>query len=70
MALLFLDSFPFSSEPNLKAIKELVYKRGYAKVDGQRIPITDNSIIEKKLGKQGIICTSAPRTFCHVGPIR
>ncbi|GHJ88870.1 hypothetical protein NliqN6_5272 [Naganishia liquefaciens] len=43
-------------EPNLKAIKELVYKRGYAKVDGQRIPITDNSIIEKKLGKQGIIC--------------
>jgi large subunit ribosomal protein L7e len=40
----------------LKAIKELVYKRGYAKIDGQRIPITDNTIIEKKLGKQGIIC--------------
>ncbi|KAJ9108488.1 60S ribosomal protein L7 [Naganishia adeliensis] len=43
-------------EPNLKAIKELIYKRGYAKLDGQRIPITDNSVIEKKLGKQGIIC--------------
>ncbi|KAJ9119090.1 60S ribosomal protein L7 [Naganishia vaughanmartiniae] len=43
-------------EPNLKAIKELVYKRGYAKIDGQRIPITDNTVIEKKLGKQGIIC--------------
>jgi large subunit ribosomal protein L7e len=43
-------------EPNLKAIKELIYKRGYAKIDGQRIPITDNSVIEKKLGKQGIIC--------------
>jgi len=44
-------------EPNLKAIRELVYRRGYAKVDGQRIPITDNSIIENQLGKYGIVCT-------------
>lgn len=43
-------------EPNLKAIRELVYKRGYAKVNGQRIPITDNAIIEEKLGKNGIVC--------------
>jgi large subunit ribosomal protein L7e len=43
-------------EPNLKAIRELVYKRGYAKVNGQRIPITDNSIIEEQLGKYGIVC--------------
>ncbi|EIW69925.1 hypothetical protein TREMEDRAFT_73661 [Tremella mesenterica DSM 1558] len=43
-------------EPNLKAIRELIYKRGYAKIDGQRIPITDNQIIEKQLGKHGIIC--------------
>lgn len=55
-------------EVNLKAIRELVYKRGYAKVDGQRIPITDNAIIEKQLGKYGIICKSSylwpcPRFF-------
>ncbi|XP_060077697.1 large ribosomal subunit protein uL30-like [Ylistrum balloti] len=42
--------------PNLKSVKELVYKRGYAKVDGRRIPLTDNSIIEKQLGQYGIIC--------------
>lgn len=36
--------------PNLKSIHDLVYKRGYAKVNGRRIPITDNSIIEKALG--------------------
>jgi len=42
--------------PSLKTVKELVYKRGFAKVDKQRIPITDNSIIEKALGKFGIIC--------------
>jgi large subunit ribosomal protein L7e len=42
--------------PNLKSIRDLIYKRGFAKIDGRRIPITDNSIIEKKLGKFGIIC--------------
>jgi len=42
--------------PNLKTVRELIYKRGFAKVHGNRIPITDNSIIEKELGKFGIIC--------------
>ena len=42
-------------EPNLKTIRELIYKRGYAKINRQRIPITDNSIIEEQLGKYGII---------------
>lgn len=42
--------------PNLKTVKELVYKRGYAKVQKSRIPITDNSIIEKSLGHKDIIC--------------
>ena len=39
--------------PNLKSVLELVYKRGYGKVDGWRIPLTDNAIIEEKLGKDG-----------------
>lgn len=42
--------------PNLKSIKELIYKRGYGKVDKQRIALTDNSIIEENLGKYGIVC--------------
>jgi len=42
--------------PNLKTIRELVYKRGFAKVNHQRIPITDNSIIENSLGDCNIIC--------------
>ena len=37
-------------------MRELIYKRGYAKVNGQRIPITDNQIIENSLGKENIIC--------------
>ena len=43
--------------PSRKTIKELVYKRGYGKVSNQRIPLTDNSIIEGALGDHGIVCT-------------
>ncbi|KAL8749930.1 MAG: hypothetical protein Q9199_007391 [Rusavskia elegans] len=42
--------------PNLKTVRELVYKRGYGKIDKQRIPLTDNQIIEDHLGKYGIVC--------------
>merc|ERR1719481_490073 len=42
--------------PNLKTVRELIYKRGYGKVNHQRIPLTDNAIIEKELGSQDIIC--------------
>lgn len=35
-------------------ISKLIYKRGYGKVSGSRIPLTDNSIVEQSLGKRGI----------------
>ena len=40
--------------PNLKTVRQLVYKRGYGKVNKQRIALTDNSIIEGQL--PGIAC--------------
>uniref|UniRef100_A0A5B7AWM8 Putative 60S ribosomal protein L7-2-like n=2 Tax=Davidia involucrata TaxID=16924 RepID=A0A5B7AWM8_DAVIN len=42
--------------PNLKSVRELIYKRGYGKLNKQRIALTDNLIIEQALGKYGIIC--------------
>jgi len=42
--------------PNLKSVRELIYKRGFAKVKHQRIPITSNSIIENRLKSKNIIC--------------
>ena len=42
--------------PSLKTVRELIYKRGYGKVDKQRIALTDNQIIEDNLGKFGIVC--------------
>merc|ERR1712133_74680 len=42
--------------PSLKAVRELIYKRGFVKKDGCRTPITSNDIIEENLGRFGIIC--------------
>ena len=42
--------------PNLKSVRELVYKRGFGKVDKQRVALTDNSLIEASLGQFGIVC--------------
>ncbi|KAL6334053.1 hypothetical protein AAG906_001808 [Vitis piasezkii] len=42
--------------PNLKSVRELIYKRGYGKLNKQRTALTDNSIVEQALGKFGIIC--------------
>lgn len=42
--------------PNLKTIKELIYKRGFAKLSGQRVPISANSVVETELGKFDIKC--------------
>jgi hypothetical protein len=42
--------------PSLKTVRDLIYKRGCGKVNKQRVPLTDNSIIEGVLGKFGIVC--------------
>jgi large subunit ribosomal protein L7e len=42
--------------PSLKSVRELIYKRGYGKINKQRVPLTDNAIIEEELGKYSIVC--------------
>jgi len=54
--LKIVEPFVAYGYPNLKSVRELIYKRGYGKIDKQRIPLTDNAIIEESLGKYGIIC--------------
>ncbi|RUS25063.1 hypothetical protein BC938DRAFT_472680 [Jimgerdemannia flammicorona] len=53
--LQLVEPYVAYGEPNLKSVRELIYKRGYAKVNKQRIPLSDNAIVEKALGKFGII---------------
>lgn len=57
--LVKVDPYIMYGYPNLKTVKDLVYKRGYAKVNGSRVPLTDNKIIEDGLSektKGAIIC--------------
>jgi len=54
--LLLVEPYITYGTPNLKTIRDVIYKRGFGKVDKQRIPLTDNSIISKSLGKYKIIC--------------
>merc|ERR1712193_127765 len=57
--LVKVDPYIMYGYPNLKTVRDLVYKRGYAKINGQRVPITDNTMIEEALGektKGSIIC--------------
>jgi len=54
--LKIVEPFVAYGYPNLKSVRSLVYKRGYGKVNKQRIPLSDNAIIEEQLGKFGIVC--------------
>merc|ERR1712137_611062 len=40
--------------PSLKTVRELVYKRGFGKINKQRIPLSDNEIIANNLSTYGI----------------
>ncbi|KAJ4382038.1 60S ribosomal protein L7 [Didymella sp. IMI 355093] len=54
--LKIVEPFVAYGYPNQKSVRELIYKRGYGKVDKQRLPLTDNELIEENLGKYGMIC--------------
>ncbi|KAJ0972249.1 hypothetical protein J5N97_020208 [Dioscorea zingiberensis] len=55
---LLLSAEPFITYgyPNLKSVKDLVYKKGCGRIGKQRAPLTDNNLIEQALGKHNIIC--------------
>jgi len=40
--------------PTRRVISDLIYRRGYAKVNKQRIPLTSNEIVQQSLGRLGI----------------
>ncbi|KAI9064441.1 60S ribosomal protein L7 [Trametes sanguinea] len=53
--LRLVEPYVTYGEPNLKSVRELIYKRGYGKVDKQRIPLNNNAVIEQALGKYDIL---------------
>uniref|UniRef100_A0A673X887 Ribosomal protein L7-like 1 n=1 Tax=Salmo trutta TaxID=8032 RepID=A0A673X887_SALTR len=55
---LFSGAFPYVAWgfPNLKSVRELILKRGQAKIDKRRVALTDNTFTEQHMGKYGKIC--------------
>ncbi|KZT09520.1 60S ribosomal protein L7 [Laetiporus sulphureus 93-53] len=53
--LRLVEPYVAYGEPNLKSVRELIYKRGYGKINKQRIPLTNNAVIEEALGEFGIL---------------
>lgn len=51
-----IEPFITFGYPSRTTISNLIYKRGYGKVNRMRIPLTDNSIIAGELGGSGISC--------------
>jgi large subunit ribosomal protein L7e len=44
----FVDCFRI---PSLKTVKEIIYKKGYGRIGPQKVPLTDNAVIERELGR-------------------
>ncbi|KAK9690487.1 hypothetical protein RND81_09G131300 [Saponaria officinalis] len=51
-----VEPFVTYGYPNLKNIRDLIFKKGRGKLGKETVPLTDNNIIEQALGKHGILC--------------
>jgi len=54
--LRLVEPFIAYGYPSLKTVRELIYKRGYGKQNGQRVPLSFNEVIQAGLGQFGIEC--------------
>jgi len=54
--LKLVEAYVTWGAPNLKSVRELIYKRGHLKINQQRIAITDNKMIEQRLSHNGCVC--------------
>uniref|UniRef100_A0A7N2R5R5 Uncharacterized protein n=1 Tax=Quercus lobata TaxID=97700 RepID=A0A7N2R5R5_QUELO len=59
LSFTFVGKFPCLITPLHESlrVRELIYKRGYGKLNQQRTAVTDNAIVERALRKYDIICT-------------
>lgn len=42
--------------PSMETISDMVRRRGFCRIDGKRVPLADNNVIEQELGELGLIC--------------
>jgi len=57
--LVKVDPYIMYGYPTRKNVSDLIYKRGFAKINGQRVQITNNDMIEAELGPKtdgAVVC--------------
>lgn len=54
--LRFIQTYITYGYPTVHTVRSLVYKRGFGRINKQRIPLDDNRKIHDNLGKHGISC--------------
>lgn len=42
--------------PSLRTVRMMVYKRGFLKINGQRVKINDNQLIKDKFNNEDVVC--------------
>ncbi|VDP94240.1 unnamed protein product [Echinostoma caproni] len=53
--LRIIDPYVTWGYPSLKTVRQLIYKRGFCRYHGQRLPLS-NELIQRKLGSYNILC--------------
>ncbi|XP_037959571.1 60S ribosomal protein L7 [Teleopsis dalmanni] len=51
-----IEPFVVYGYPTLTIIRELLFKKGFARVNGKKTAIQSNTMIEEQLGEKGIVC--------------
>ena len=54
--LAIAEPFVTWGPPNLRSIRELIFKRGLGRKEKKAAPLMDNTVIEAALGDAGVIC--------------
>jgi len=54
--LKLVEPYVTYGSPSQQTVQNLIYKRGYGKVNHQRKALNDNTIVQKKLGSLGVNC--------------
>lgn len=64
-----VEPFVVYGPPSSAAVKDLIERRGYAKINGERVPLSDNMVIEDVLGADhNILCVEdLVHELCSVG---
>lgn len=64
--LRLIEPFIAYGYPNLKSTRDIIYKRGFGKVTGSRIPISCNTVVEAGLGKTVMVDAMMLNNFTYL----